>query len=91
MADSIELPTTTDLYEADEHAWIERQIAGLRDGAFDRLDRANLIEFLSSMAARNRRELASQNDATHAAHDQVHRSARPRIPKLDTDHFGAAA
>lgn len=60
MADSIELPTTTDLYEVDEHAWIERQIAALRDGAFDRLDRANLIEFLSSMAARDRRELASR-------------------------------
>jgi hypothetical protein len=60
MGDSIELSTTTDLYEADEHAWIERQIAALRDGAFDRLDRANLIEFLSSMAARDRRELASR-------------------------------
>jgi hypothetical protein len=58
MVDSIELPTTTDLYEADEHAWIERQIAALRDGAFDRLDRANLIEFLSSMAAPDQRELA---------------------------------
>jgi hypothetical protein len=60
MGDSIELSTTTDLYEAHEHAWIERQIAALRDGAFDRLDRANLIEFLSSMAARDRRELASR-------------------------------
>ena len=60
MADLIELPTTTNLYEVDEHAWIERQIAALREGAFDRLDRANLIEFLSSMAARDRRELASR-------------------------------
>ena len=60
MADSIELPTKTNLYEVDEHAWIERQIAALRDGAFDRLDRANLVEFLSSMAARDRRELASR-------------------------------
>jgi Domain of unknown function DUF29 len=60
MADSIELPTEIDLYEADEHAWIERQIAALRDGAFDRLDRGNLIEFLNSMAARDRRELASR-------------------------------
>ena len=60
MGDSIELSTTTDLYEVDEHAWIERQIAALREGAFDRLDRANLIEFLSSMAARDRRELASR-------------------------------
>src|SRR5580692_6392610 len=60
MADSIELPTTTDLYEADEHAWIERQIAALRDGALDRLDRANLIAYLTDMAARDRRELGSR-------------------------------
>jgi Domain of unknown function DUF29 len=60
MGDSIELSTTTDLYEGDEHAWIERQIAALRDGAFNRLDRANLIEFLCSMAARDQRELASR-------------------------------
>jgi hypothetical protein len=60
MVDLVELPTGTDLYEADEHAWIERQIAALRDGDFDRLDRANLIEILSAMAARDRRELAAR-------------------------------
>jgi Domain of unknown function DUF29 len=60
MGDSIELSATTDLYEADEHAWIERQIAQHCETALDRLDRANLIEFLSSMAARDRRELASR-------------------------------
>ncbi len=54
MADMVEQLTKT-LYEADEHAWIERQIAALRDGTFDRLDHANLIAYLTDMAARDRR------------------------------------
>ncbi len=58
MADAVE--QTTELYEADEHAWIERQIASLRDGDLNRLDRANLIAFLTDMAARDRRELGSR-------------------------------
>lgn len=32
-------PTGRKLCEADEHAWIEHQIAALRDGDFDRVDR----------------------------------------------------
>jgi hypothetical protein len=40
MDDVIEQATAT-LYDANEHAWIERQIAALRDGALDRLDRVN--------------------------------------------------
>ena len=59
MADVVEQPTDT-LYEADEHAWIERQIAALQDGDVDRLDRANLIAYLTDMAARDRRELGSR-------------------------------
>lgn len=59
MAGVVEQPTDT-LYEADEHAWIESQIAALRDGDLDRLDRANLIAFLTDMAARDRRELGSR-------------------------------
>lgn len=59
MADVVEQPTNT-LYEADEHAWIERQIACLRDGDLDRLDRANLIVYLTDMAARDRREVGSR-------------------------------
>jgi hypothetical protein len=59
MADVVEQPTDTQ-YEADEHAWIERQIAALRDGDLDRLDRANLIAYLTDMAARDRRELGSR-------------------------------
>jgi hypothetical protein len=48
MADVVEQPIG--LYEADEHAWIGRQIASLRDGDLDRLDRANPIAFLTEMA-----------------------------------------
>ena len=59
MNDVIEQATGT-LYEADEHAWIERQIAALRDGALDRLDRAKLIAYLTDTAARDRRELGSR-------------------------------
>lgn len=59
MADVVEQPTDT-LYEADEHAWIERQIAALQDGDVDRLDRANLVAYLTDMAACDRRELGSR-------------------------------
>jgi hypothetical protein len=58
MADVVDQPT--ELYEADEHAWIERQVASLRDGDLGRLDRANLIAFLTDIAARDRRELGSR-------------------------------
>jgi uncharacterized membrane protein len=48
MVDIVEQPT--ELHEADQSAWIERQIASLRDGDPDRLDRANLIAYLGDMA-----------------------------------------
>src|SRR5450432_976802 len=60
MADVVELASSSALYEADEHAWIERQVAALRDGDLDRLDRANLIAFLTAMAMRDVRELKSR-------------------------------
>jgi hypothetical protein len=59
MADMVEQPAKT-LYEVDEYAWVERQIAALRDGTFDRLDHATLIAHLTDMAARDRRELESR-------------------------------
>lgn len=59
MADVADQPADA-LYEVDEHAWIERQIAALRDGDLVRLDRANLIVYLTDMAARDRRELGSR-------------------------------
>ncbi len=49
-----------DLYEADEHRWIEAQIEALRTGRTDQLDRAHLIEYLTEMTIRDRRELRSR-------------------------------
>ncbi len=49
-----------DLYEADEHRWIEAQIEALRAGRTDQLDRAHLIEYLTDMTIRDRRELRSR-------------------------------
>ena len=49
-----------DLYEADEHLWIEAQIEALRTGRTDRLDRAHLIEYLTEMTISDRRELKSR-------------------------------
>lgn len=49
-----------DLYEADEHEWIAAQVAALTDGHLNRLDRANLIEYLTEMTIRDRRELQSR-------------------------------
>jgi hypothetical protein len=49
-----------DLYERDEHEWIAAQISALKSGQMNRLDRQNLIEFLSQMTIRDRRELRSR-------------------------------
>jgi hypothetical protein len=49
-----------DLYERDEHEWIAAQISALESGQLNRLDRENLIEFLSEMTIRDRRELRSR-------------------------------
>ncbi len=49
-----------DLYEADEHAWIETQIVALAQGEDKRLDRPHLIEYLSETTIRDRRELQSR-------------------------------
>jgi Domain of unknown function DUF29 len=49
-----------DLYERDEHEWIAAQISALASGQMTRLDRKNLIEFLSEMTIRDRRELRSR-------------------------------
>jgi len=49
-----------DLYERDEHEWIAAQISALASGQMNQLDRENLIEFLSEMTIRDRRELKSR-------------------------------
>lgn len=53
-------PSSRELYEADEHQWIEAQVAALADGELSRLDRGNLIEYLTEMTIRDRRELQSR-------------------------------
>ena len=53
-------PPGRDLYERDEHEWIAAQISALESGQLNRLDRENLIEFLSEMLMRDRRELRSR-------------------------------
>jgi hypothetical protein len=52
-------PPGRELFEQDEHQWIAAQIAALADGHLNRLDRTNLIEFLSEMTIRDHRELQS--------------------------------
>ena len=53
-------PPGRELYERDEHEWIAAQISALESGQMNRLDRENLIEFLSEMTVRDRRELKSR-------------------------------
>jgi hypothetical protein len=63
MPDTIDTPqhpAGRELYEADEHEWIAAQISALSRGDFGRLDCANLIEYLSEMTIRDRRELKSR-------------------------------
>jgi hypothetical protein len=48
------------LYDTDELAWIEEQVDALQTGDFARLDRANLIECLTDMAKRERRDFKSR-------------------------------
>jgi hypothetical protein len=49
-----------ELYEQDEHEWVAAQVSALADGALNRLDRANLIEYLTEKTIRDRRELQSR-------------------------------
>jgi hypothetical protein len=58
--ETAEPPAGRELYEQDEHQWIAAQISALADGQFDRLDRANLIDYLTGMTVRDRRELRSR-------------------------------
>jgi hypothetical protein len=63
MPDSIDTlppPPARNLYETDEHAWIAAQIAALKEQDYSRLDRASLIEYLTEMTIRDRRELKSR-------------------------------
>jgi hypothetical protein len=55
------------LYEADETAWLEAMADLIRDGRCDELDYRHLEEFLTDMARRDRREVTSRL-ATLLAH-----------------------
>jgi Domain of unknown function DUF29 len=50
----------SDLYENDETAWLEAMAELVRLNRLDSLDYANLAEYLSDMAARDRREVRSR-------------------------------
>lgn len=49
-----------DLYEADETAWLEASADLIRQGRLRDLDYANLQEYLTDMARRDRREVESR-------------------------------
>ena len=44
----------------DEHQWIAAQVSALTNGHLNRLDRTNLIAYLTEMTLRDRRELRSR-------------------------------
>ena len=48
------------LYDADEYEWLLHQAAALVEGRLDDIDRDNLAEYLTAMAKREVRELASR-------------------------------
>ena|SRR5689334_9289204 len=60
LTDTAEHPCDGDLYEVDEHAWVAAQVAALKHGYLDRLDRGHLIEYLTAMTIRDRRGLRSR-------------------------------
>lgn len=53
-------PPLTELYLADETAWLDAMVELIGAGAFAELDFANLREYLQDMARRDRREVLSR-------------------------------
>jgi hypothetical protein len=53
-------PTLSELYAADETAWLDAHAELIRDGRYAEIDYPNLQEFLESMAGRDRREVTSR-------------------------------
>ncbi len=47
------------LYETDEHQWMLKQIELLRAKKFESVDHGNLVQYLTEMTIRDRRELES--------------------------------
>ena len=54
------LPTFSELYTEDETAWLDASVELLLLEQYHRLDFANLREYLTDMAARDRREVSSR-------------------------------
>jgi hypothetical protein len=52
--------TPQSLYLADETAWLELTAQQVADGRWNEIDRDNLSEYLTDMAARDRREVMSR-------------------------------
>lgn len=59
MIQQTRLPLSA-LFESDETAWLERTATLIRRGRLDQLDTANLAEYLTDMARRDRREVYSR-------------------------------
>jgi hypothetical protein len=55
-----QLPPGSEIYGHDDHEWIAARIGALNDGNFHPADRANLVEYLTAMIIRDRRELRSR-------------------------------
>lgn len=60
MRELIDRVTDPATYETDEHQWMLEQIALLKAGKLDQVDRGNLIQYLTEMTIRDRRELESR-------------------------------
>jgi len=58
---TVELPEAlSELFESDETAWLEAMADLIRQARLDELDYANLGEYLTDMARRDRREVESR-------------------------------
>jgi hypothetical protein len=60
MIASLTAPSTPDLYEADETAWLEAMARLIREGNVAELDYPHLAEYLEDMARRDKREVGSR-------------------------------
>jgi Domain of unknown function DUF29 len=60
MITSIAVPNLSELYEADETAWLEQMALHAADGEVAALDLPHLSEYLSDMARRDRREVVQR-------------------------------
>lgn len=60
MQTSLTSPVKTQLYETDFYAWTQEQSRLLQAGAWEQLDRDNLIEEIESLGRQQRRELRNR-------------------------------